>query len=59
MLSADDDVFGRMEVAFSEPLANRLSEDWIATADTLEYELAPALLTWRAVLDVIAEKSMR
>jgi len=33
--------------------------DWIATADCLEYELAPALGGWRRVLDAIEEGGAR
>jgi hypothetical protein len=35
---------------------NQHAEDWVALADGLEYDLAPALLQWSVVFEAMQER---
>ncbi|MFI5178990.1 MAG: hypothetical protein ACHQO8_10520 [Vicinamibacterales bacterium] len=42
--------------ALDRVVGSQQAEDWIAAADSLEYELAPSLTSWRSVFDAIGER---
>jgi hypothetical protein len=57
-LPADIDACAAVLCAIASLATHQDAEDWVATADVLEHELAPALIEWRVLIDVIAESCL-
>ncbi len=50
------EVMGAVGVVLDTLAQAQEARDWVAVADTLEFDLAPALLEWGGLFDAVAER---